>query len=132
MDPNKTPKTSFFVPTAIILIAFGFGGLYFILNFTTPSGGTRWSFFFFSVLLLTGFMLPIVAFLNLRFPSNPPASIPVVIRQALWIGVYFPILAWLRIGRILTLAIALLLAAGFFLIEWLLRLRESSVWKPKE
>jgi len=132
MEPNRTPKINHFLPTAIILIASGLGGLFFILNFTTPTGGTRWSFFFFSVLALTGFMLPFVSFLNLRFTSNPPASVSVIIRQALWVGIYFPILAWLRIGRILTLAIALLLAAGFFLIEWLLRLREFSLWKPKE
>jgi hypothetical protein len=132
MESNKTPKFSNFLPAAIILVISGLGGLYFIFNFTTPSGGTRWAFFFFSVLALTGFMLPVVSFLNLRFPSNPPASASVVIRQALWVGIYFPILAWLRIGRILTLAIALLLAAGFFLIEWLLRLREFSLWKPKE
>jgi hypothetical protein len=46
------------------------------------------------------------------------------------VGIYFPILAWLQIGRVLTPAMALLLAVGFILIEWLLRLRERAQWKP--
>jgi hypothetical protein len=32
---------------------------------------------------------------------------------------------------VLTPALALLLAVGLFLIEWLLRLRERSQWKPE-
>ena len=54
-----------------------------------------------------------------------------IVRQAIWIGIYFPTLAWLRIGRVLNLSLALLLAAGLILIELLLRLRERSQWKPE-
>jgi hypothetical protein len=39
-------------------------------------------------------------------------------------------LAWLQIGRVLTPSLAFLLAVGFVLIEWLLRLREKSQWNP--
>ena len=39
-------------------------------------------------------------------------------------------LAWLQIGRMLTLPLAVLLALGFLIIEYLLRLRERSQWKP--
>jgi hypothetical protein len=76
-------------------------------------------------------MLPFIAFLNRRFPSDPPPTPLVVVRQALWAGVYIPTLAWLQLGRVLTPALAFLLAFGLILIEWLLRLRERAQWKPE-
>ena len=112
-------------------MVLGWGGLYAILTLTTPSGGTRWALFFAGVLALTGTSLPAVAFLNRRFPSTPPPTPFVILRQAIWVGVYIPIMAWLRIGRVLTPSLALLLAIGLLLIEWLLRLRERSQWKPE-
>ena len=131
MEQKRSPKVGNFLPAAFILMVLGWGGLYTLFAYTTPSGGTRWAFFFLGVLALTGTALPVVAYLNLRFPSQPPASTVVVVRQAILIGIYLPALAWLRIGRILTLAMALLLAAGLILIEWLIRLRERSLWKPE-
>jgi hypothetical protein len=79
---------------------------------------------------VTGFALPITAFLNRRFPLTPPATPGVILRQAIWFGIYFPTLAWLRIGRVLTPLLALLLVLGLLLIEGLLRFREHSQWKP--
>lgn len=108
----------------------GWGGLLAVILNTTPSGGTRWLFFFTAVLGLTGTALPVVAFLNRRFPSTLPATSWVIVRQAIWVGVYFPTLAWLRVGRVLTPSLALLIGLGLILIEWLLRLRERSQWEP--
>ena len=108
----------------------GWSGLYWVVFFTSPSGGTRWVFFFSGVLALTGTVLPFVAFLNRRFPSNPPPTSAVIVRQAIWVGIYLPTLAWLRIGRVLTPSLALLLALSLALIEWFIRLRERSQWKP--
>lgn len=82
--------------------------------------------FFTTVVAITGTVLLGVAFLNKRFPSTPPASSLIILRQSLWVGIYFPTLAWLQIGRVLTPMIAILLAVGLALIEWLLRLRERS------
>jgi len=82
------------------------------------------------VLALTGTVMPAVAFLNRRFPSLPPPTPQVILRQSLWIGIYVPTLAWLQIGRVLNLAVAGLLAVCLILIELLLRLRERSQWKP--
>ncbi len=121
-----------YLPTALILMLLGWGGLFFLINNTTPSGGTRWLFFFLGVIALTGSALPGVAFLNRRFPSTPPPTPSVIVRQAVWVGIYIPILLWLRIGRVVNLSLAILLAAGLILIEWLLRLRERSVWKPEQ
>jgi len=119
---------SAFIPTAVLLCLVGLGGLYYLLNYTLPTVGPRWLFFFLSVLATTGTALPAIAFLNRRFPSNPPATSVVVLRQALWFGIYLPTLAWLQMGRALTPALALLLAIGLAVIEWLLRLRERSQW----
>jgi hypothetical protein len=46
------------------------------------------------------------------------------------VGVYATTVAWLQLGRVLNVAIAVLLALGLAIIEWLLRLRERSQWKP--
>lgn len=120
-----------FLPASLIITLLGWGGLLAVVNFSEPNGGTRWAFFFFAVLGLTGLALPVVAFLNRRFLSNPPPTQSVILRQAIWVGIYLPTLAWLRIGRVLNVSIALLLIAGLVLIEWLLRLRERSLWQPE-
>ena len=110
----------------------GWGRLIAVILYTEPSGGARWAFFFTAVLALTGTALPAVAYLNRRFPSSPPASIGIILRQAIWIGIYLPTLAWLQIGRVLSPFLALLLGVGLLLIETLLRLRERSQWKPEQ
>ncbi len=119
---SSSPPVRAFILTSLVLILLGWGGFFATVNYTEPSGGTRWAFFFFAVLGLTGLVLPAVAFLNRRFPSTPAPSQGVILRQAVWLGIYLPTLAWLRIGRVLNLSMALLLAAGLILIEWLLRL----------
>ena len=131
METRSSPSVLSLLPTAIILSVFGWGGLIALLALTQPSGGTRWLFFFTSVLAITGTMLPLIAYLNRRFPSNPPPTQPVIVRQSLWFGIYLPTLAWLQIERVLTPALALLLVIGLIIIEWLLRLRERSQWKPE-
>ena len=129
-ETTSPPSIASFIPTTIVLLLLGWGGLYLIINYTDPSGGTRWLFFFANVLAFTGIALPIVAFLNKRFPTNPPPSAGVILRQAIWVGIYVPTLEWLQLGRVLTSFLAILLALGFILIEWLLRIRERSQWKP--
>ena len=130
MQSSSSPPISSYIPATLFLMITGWGGLAALFILTPPELGPRWLFFFLSVIALTGTALPFVAFLNRRFPSLPPVRAGVIIRQALWFGIYFPTLAWLRIPRLLTPSLALLLAIGLFLIEWLLRLRERSQWKP--
>jgi len=130
MENQTSPPVGVFLPAAILLALIGWGGLWWIIFNTFPSVGPRWLFFFLSVLALTGTALPFVAFLNRRFPSNPPPTRMVIIRQSVWIGIYGPTLAWLQIARVLTLPLALLLALGLVVIEWLLRMREKSQWTP--
>jgi hypothetical protein len=113
-----------------MLALLGWGGLAMVVFFTLPTVGPRWLFFFLSVLALTGLALPVMTFLNRRFPSRPPVDRGVILRQSLWVAIYVPTLAWLQMGRVLTPALALLLAVGLVIIEWLLRLREKSQWRP--
>ncbi len=130
METHASPAVSRFVPAAFILALVGWAGLLYLFFFTLPTLGPRWLFFFLSVLALTGSFLPAVAYLNRRFPSTPPPTPVIILRQSLWIGIYGPTLAWLQIGRVLSPLLALLLAIGFVLVEWLLRMREKSQWKP--
>ena len=119
-----------FLPLSIMLTVIGWAGLLIVIRGTVPTLGPRWFFFFLGVLALTGPALPIVYFLNQRFPSSPPVEDMVILRQSLWVGVFGSTVAWLQLGRVLTTGMALLLAAVFILIEFLLRLFERSRWNP--
>ena len=129
MNPNTSPRVANFLPASIFLFIIGWGGLAALIVTTLPTVGPRWLFFFLCVLAITGTMMPITAFLNRRFPSTPPPTNIVVVRQALWFAVYVSTLIWLQMGRVLNPALAILLAIGLGLIEFLLRLSEKSQWK---
>ena len=118
------------LPLSLALILIGWVGLFIIIRSTVPTLAPRWLFFFFGVLALTGPALPVIYFLNKRFPSDPPVEDMVILRQALWVGVFGSTVAWLQLGRILTPELALILAGVFVLIEFLLRLFERSRWNP--
>lgn len=129
-ESKSSLPVSAFLPAALVLCIVGWGGLAALIIYTLPTVGPRWLFFFLEVLALTGTALPLIAFLNQRFPSLPPPTAGVVVRQSLWFGIYGATIAWLQIGRVLTPALALLIAVGLVLVEFLLRLRERSQWKP--
>ena len=130
MTSNTPPRVANFLPAALVLFILGWGGLIALTISTLPTVGPRWLFFFLCVLAITGTVLPVTAFLNRRFPSTPPPSAMVVVRQALWFAVYGATVIWLQMGRVLNPALAILLAIGLGLIEFLLRLSEKSQWKP--
>lgn len=130
MSTAGTPSPLAFLPTTILLTVVGWGGLFLLLNAAEPTLWPRWLFFFLIVVAFTGLGLPLVSFLNHRFPSDPPARVQVIVRQALWVGAYASTLAWLQYGRILNWALAILVGLAFFAIEWFLRLRERSQWMP--
>lgn len=119
-----------FLVASITLTLFG-AGLFALTIFAfTPTVWARWLFFFGGTLGLTGLALPAVWFINLRFPSEPPAGTSVIIRQAAWVGVFGGLLAWLQQERLASLGIMAGLALGLFVIEYLIRLRERSLWRP--
>ncbi|NJC98032.1 MAG: hypothetical protein C3F07_00730 [Anaerolineales bacterium] len=118
--------------SALILIVIGWGGLYYIITQTLPYVWPRWGFFVLALMALTGTVLPIIYFFHRRFPEDVPADANVIVRQALWFGVYGATLAWLQLGRLVTVYVILGLAGGLLAIEYFIRLRERSRWKPPE
>jgi hypothetical protein len=120
------------MPASVILFSVGWGGLAFLMTFALPFLGPRWLFFLLAVMGVTGTFLPVTYFLNRRFPSSPPVNGDILARQALWFGIYGALLAWFQMGRMLSVAMAFLLAVVFILLEAALRLWEKSRWKPKE
>jgi hypothetical protein len=133
MKSNKKPSfLSSFLPLSVVLTLIGWAGLIIVVQHTLPKLGPRWLFFFLSVVALTGPAIPITFYLNKRFPSDPPVEGLVIIRQALWFGVFGSTVVWLQLGRVLTPALALILAGVLILIEFLLRLFERSRWSPKD
>jgi 4-amino-4-deoxy-L-arabinose transferase-like glycosyltransferase len=127
---NEQLKFKPFGLSALILIITGWGGLYYLVNYTLPYVWPRWGFFVLVFLALTGTMLPIVYFFHKRFPDQTPVEASVIVRQALWFGVYGATLAWLQAGRLVTVYVILWLAGALIVIEYLIRLREKSHWKP--
>lgn len=116
--------------SALILLLVGWGGLYYILTQTLPLVWPRWGFFVLGLLALTGTFLPIVYFFHKRFPDEAPSDANVIVRQSMWFGVYGATLAWLQLGRLVTVYVILGLAGGLIAIEYFIRMRERSHWKP--
>lgn len=128
---NASPNSLSLTITSGFLTITGWGGLYlmiFELNII-PDIGPRWLFFVLWLMALTGTAIPFVRFLNQRFAGGMPSA-PVLLRQAVWVGFLGATCAWLQLGRTLSPATALLLAAGLGGVEWFLRMRERSRWSP--
>ena len=128
MEDNLEFKS--FGLSALALTLIGFGGLYVIITQTLPFVPARWAFFVFMFMGLTGIALPIVYFLHKRFPSEPLAESNVIMRQSFWVGVYGSTLAWLQLGKLVTLNVMLVLAGGFIAAEYFIRLREKANRRP--
>lgn len=128
----KNPTFRPYLTATLTMFIAGWAGLYSLVNFTLPTLGPRWAFFFLAVLALTGTALPVIYFINRRFNvKNFPAA-NIIIRQALWVGVYGATLAWMQLGRVATLNLAAGMAFGFVLMEVLIRMREKAQWTPPE
>jgi hypothetical protein len=119
-----------FALSSLFLMTLGWGGLFFVITQTLPYVWPRWGFFVLALMALTGTVLPIVYFLHRRFPGDKPAESNVIVRQAMWVGVYGATLAWLQLGRLVTVYIVLGLAGGLAAIEYFIRWREKSHWRP--
>ena len=116
--------------STILLILIGVGGFVYVLLFSLPLVWSRWAIFFFGIMGLTGIALPVVYYFHKKFPETPPADSNVIIRQAMWVGVYGATLAWLQLGRLVTMNIILGLAGGFVAAEYFIRIREKANRRP--
>jgi hypothetical protein len=125
------PPFRSFLWSSILLSLFGWGGLAVLVATTLPTLGPRWLFFFLLLSGLSGTTLPVAYYLNLRFPSTPPADGGSILREAMLVGIYGCLVIWLQQGRVLTAPLGVVLALGFFLIEFFIRIRLVSLWRPK-
>jgi hypothetical protein len=130
VETSKPPSFLSFLPTALILLVIGWGGLAVLILALPPDLGPRWLFFFLLTLALTGTFLPVVYFFHRRFPVRPPVEGGVILRESLWFGIYASALTWLQLGKMLNVVMAIFLAGILVLIEGLLRMWERSRWKP--
>jgi len=111
-------------------MVIGWGGIVALFYFSLPLVWARWGFFVLGIMALTGTALPVVYFLHRRFPTEPAVGSNVIVRQALWVGVYAATLAWLQLGRLVTLYVILGLACGLIATEYFIRLREKANRQP--
>lgn len=130
MDRSQYPPFRPILITSLSLLGVGIVGLVLLFSLTVPTLGPRWLLFFLVTLAGSGLALPGAYFLNLRFPSDPPADANILIREALWVGLYLDLVIWLQFGKVLNFALGFLLLAGFAVIELLLRLRERNRFTP--
>ncbi|MEL6271385.1 MAG: hypothetical protein AAFU54_04935 [Chloroflexota bacterium] len=115
--------------SALLMMAGGWAGLYLLVTQTIPRVGQRWMFFMLLYIAVTGTMIPLVRFMNVRFTPvdrEIPAS-GVVLRQSVWIGLFVVSCAWLQIPRALTWSAGFFLATIFVVIEFFLRMRERQL-----
>jgi len=130
VDRSQYPPFRPILITSLSLLGVGIVGLVVLFSLTVPTLGPRWLLFFLVTLAGSGLALPGAYFLNLRFPSTPPADANILIREALWVGLYLDLVIWLQFGKVLNFALGVLLMAGFAVIEFLLRLRERNRFIP--
>jgi len=112
---------------ALLMMLIGWIGLFQLVTTALPRiGGELWLFFGLLQLAITGTSIPIVRFFNVRLTSLmqdvPPGG--VIVRQSVWIGLFFVTCAWLQIPRALSLPLAVFVALVFIVVEIFLRTRE--------
>jgi len=132
VNDEKLPPFLPYLISSIILSVTGLVGLYILIDMTVPTLGPRWLFFFLLTCAASGLALPVAYFFNWRFPSATRVKPGVIVRQAIWAGVYLDLLVWFQLGRVLSLPLGVALAAGLAAIEFALRLAERSRFAPKE
>jgi len=132
MEYQSGPSFKSYFPVSLFMFVLGWGGVGWLIFFTLPTVWQRWGFFLLLTMALTATALPITYYLNLRFPSKPPANQSIILRQAIWLGVYGSTLTWLQLDGFVSIWTILGLGLGLIIIEYLIRLRERSRWQPSK
>ncbi|MCC6904867.1 MAG: hypothetical protein IT326_03425 [Anaerolineae bacterium] len=117
----------------MIAAVVAWAGLIGLISNTLPTVPNRWLFFALLQIALTGTVLPFVRFLSQRFSRDGGEDLPpsVMLRQAGWFALWGTTCAWLLIPRLLNLPVAVALLVALVVIEVLLRLRETTGWRPR-
>jgi hypothetical protein len=114
---------------SLAMAVSGWWGLYQLMMQTIPRVGQRWVFFMLLHIAVTGTVIPVVRFLNVRFTpvSKPIPGGGIILRQASWVGLFAVTCAWLQIPRALTWSVVFFLLIIFVVLESFLRLRERQM-----
>jgi len=117
----------------VILAVGGWSGLIWLVTHTLPTVPNRWAFYALLQIAVTGTALPLVRLLHQRFSRREGMFIgpAVLVRQATWVGLFVTTCVWLRIPRLLSMPLALVIAFALVVVEALLRLRERTQWRPE-
>lgn len=112
---------------SLVMMLVGWIGLFQLVTTSLPRiGGELWLFFVLLQIAVTGTVLPIVRYVNVRFTAFyapvPPSG--VIVRQSIWIGLFVVTCAWLQIPRMLSWPLGLFIALVFIVIEVFFRTRE--------
>lgn len=75
---------------------------------------------------VTGLMLPLAAFLNMRFGQESFQWF-VALRQAMWVGLWVSFCTWLQMNRSFGIGVAVLVAVVLIMFEVLLQIRSRAV-----
>jgi hypothetical protein len=75
---------------------------------------------------VTGLVLPLASFLNVRIGSNPSFNWFVALRQSMWVGLWVAFCTWLQMNRSLGIGVAVLVAAVLVMFEVLLQIRSRA------
>ncbi len=116
----------YLIPT-LFLMFVGWGGLGILFTNTYPTLWPRWAFFALVIMAATGTFIPVSYLFNRLFTSKSSIKIETIVRESVSVGVYFAFLSWMSIGRALNTYVASGIALALLFIEYILRLRESSI-----
>lgn len=113
--------------TGTVMMVLGWAGLYWLVTTQPVSLGPEiWLFFVLLHIAVTGTVLPIVRYLNVRLTrvDRPVPPGGVIVRQSVWVGLFVVICAWMQIPRVLSVPVVFFLILVFIVLEGFLRLRE--------
>jgi hypothetical protein len=130
LESRQLPSLKSVLTTALILFLIGAVGLTLLFILTVPTLGPRWLLFFLTTLVVSGIALPFTYLLNRRLADRLPVSAAILVREALFFGIYIDLVIWLQFGKVLNFALGVFLLAGFVIIEALLRWRERNRFTP--
>ena len=78
------------------------------------------------LVMVSGLVLPLAAFLNLRFGPEESFHWFVALRQSMWVGLWIAFCTWLQMNRSLGIGVALLVAVVLVMFEVLLQIRSRA------
>jgi hypothetical protein len=132
-SPNVESVNISAVAGGVLLAALAWTGLAWLIFNTLPTVPNRWLFFLLVQIALSGTALPFVRYLHQRYdrPAAPPVSYTVLVRRSVWVGLFGVICLWLRIPRLLSIPLALIVLGALVMVEFFLRLRERTQWHPE-